>query len=257
MLQSLFGNKSAERILLFLWVNETCYASQIQKAYGSALTPFQAILRKFEKSGIVVPTMQGNKKLYRLNLNCPFYPELKALLQKGFAHLAPEEKKRLFIQPESVRSCSYTEQKKKALLLQAFWERMLAVRQMTIRRQTGEEAMGDVKVQEETPNILLFTERGKWVKGDQPTMAFHNSLRWTFAFEKGLVRLEHLRYGPTHPIFLAHLIPTDGRHFQSIDPHLCQEDCYCGRIEFHQAGIYLTWRILSGRKNETLHYVYI
>jgi len=257
MLKDLLGSKSGERILLFLWVNERCYASQIQKAYASALTPLQNALRKFEQAGILAATLHGNKKLYRLNSDYPFHKELKALLQKGFTHLPAEEKKYLFLHAESKASGSYPQQKRAALCLQAFWERMLQVKQMTIRTQTEEEAIGEVRVEEEKVGILTFTERGRWVRGNQQNIDFHNSLRWSFGFEEGLVRLEHLRHGPTHPILLSHLMPISSRHFQSIDPHLCAGDCYFGRIEFNREGVYLTWRILSERKNETLHYVYI
>ena len=257
MLQLLFGNKSAERILLFLLVHEQCYACQVQKAYRTALTPIQSFLRKFEKAGILVASLRGNKRLYRLNPHYPLHEELKTLLQKGFTHLPAEEKRHLFLCHEPKASPSYVKQKRTALSLQAFCERILQVKQMTIRMQTEDEAIGEVKVKEEKPGILSFTEQGRWVKGEQQNITFRNSLRWTFLFEDGLVRLEHLRYGPNHPVFLSHLVPTSSRHLQSIDPHLCQEDCYFGRVEFHRQGIYLTWRILSKYKNETLYYVYV
>lgn len=256
MLKSLFGSKSAERILLFLLVNEECYASQIQKAYGIALTPLQSILQKFEQDGIVTSLYQGKKKLYRISPHFPLIKELKALLQKGFLHLPPVEKKPLFLFPES-KAVDYSKMKRAALSLQAFWERILEVKQMTIRTHTGEEAIGEVNVKEEKPGVLLFIVRGKWVKGIGQETAFHNSLRWTFLFEDSLIRLEHLRHGPDHPIFLSHLSPISPRHLQSIDPHLCKGDCYFGRLEFSKPGIYMTWRILSDQKNETLHYVYI
>lgn len=257
MLQHLFGSKSAERILLFLWVNERCYASQIQKACGCALTPLQYILRKFELAGILVASLQGRKKLYCLNSDYLVYTELKALLQKGFANLPAEEKKSLFVYRNSGNAPSYAQQKRRALCLQAFGERLLRTQQMTIRTQDGEEAIGEVKVKEEKPGIFIFTERGRWVKGKQQNMNFHNSLRWSFVFDEGLIRLEHLRHGLDHPIFLSYLTPISSKHLRSIDPHLCQKDCYFGHIEFNSQGIYLTWRVLSDRKNETLHYVYI
>ncbi len=257
MLSSLFGSKSAEKVLLFLLVNEQCHASQMQKAFGCALTPLQNIFRKFEQAGILTSTLRGNKKLYRLNPDYPLTGELKALLQKGFAHLPKDEKKQLFLYPESKISPRYPEQKRAALALQAFRERILRASQVTIRTQTGDEAIGEVKVKEEKPGVLIFTERGRWVKGEQKNIAFHNCLRWSFIFEDGLVRLEHLRHGPNHPIFLSHMIPMGTKRLQSIDPHLCQEDCYFGHIQFDKQGIYLTWRVLSSHKNETLHYVYL
>lgn len=288
LLKSLFGSKSAERILLFLWVNEQCYASQIQNAYGIALTPIQNVLRKFEQAGILVSsfkfdpsnrskqTQEGNfvlsrtqespismnslkakKKLYRFNPNYAFIAELKAILQKGFALLPAEEKKYLFVRQELRTHRLHSHQKRQALCLQAFLERLMQVQQMTIRAQAGDEALGEVKVKLEKPGILTFTERGRWVKGDRKNIDFHNSLRWSFVFEEGIVMLEHLRHGPNHPIFLSYLKPIRSSCFQSTDPHLCQGDCYFGTIEFNRQGIYLTWRILSDGNNEILHYVYI
>lgn len=257
MLKQLFGSKNAERILLFLWVNERCYATQIQKACDCALTPLQHILRKFELAGILISTLQGRKKLYHLNPNYLFHLELKALLQKGFSHLLAEEKKHLFVYKRLETPRSYLQQKRQALCLQAFVERLLRTQQMTIRTQNGEEAVGKVTVKEEKPGIFIFTEQGHWVKGIQQNINFHNSLRWSCIFEEGLIRLEHLRHGLNHPIFLSYLTPINSKQLQSIDPHLCQKDCYFGHIEFNKQGIYLTWRILGDRKNETLHYIYI
>ena len=256
MLQHLFGSKSAERILLFLWVNERCYARQIQKACGCALTPLQSILGKFELAGILVSVLQGRKKLYCLNPNYHVYGELKALLQKGFAHLAVEEKKHLLVYRSVENSPTYVEKKRRALCLQAFGETLFRIKHMTIRTQSGEEAIGEVVVKEEKPGIFTFTEKGKWVKGKQENMNFHNSLRWSFEFEEGLIRLEHLRHGAEHATLLSILAPLSSKQLQSMDPHLCGEDCYFGSIEFNKQGINLTWRVLSHRKNETFQYEY-
>ncbi|MGH2612895.1 MAG: winged helix-turn-helix domain-containing protein, partial [Rhabdochlamydiaceae bacterium] len=71
MLANLLGSKNAERVLLFLLVNERCYASEVQRAFGIPLTPLQSIMQKFEKSGILLFDRQGKTKLCRLN---PSYP---------------------------------------------------------------------------------------------------------------------------------------------------------------------------------------
>lgn len=87
-------------------------------------------------------------------------------------------------------------------------------------------------------------------------MTFYNSLRWTVLFEEGLISLEHLRHGPNHPIFLSHLAPISSREFHPLNPHLCQKDCYYGSIKLQKQAIYLNWRVLSDRKNETFDYIY-
>lgn len=255
MLDYLLGSKSAERILLFLLVNEYCYISQIQKAYQISLTPLQSMMRKLERGGIVTFDMRGKRKLYRLHPNYPLLKELKTLLQKGFTYLSSEEKKHLFTRKEQWRNRSFEYSKRIASCLDRFWKRLLRVCQVTIQTgvQTMGEAVGEVKVQEEKKGVLLFFERGQWLPQE---IEFNNCLRWSFDYENGLVGLEHLRYGPNHPVFLFHLAPITTRYFQSIDSHLCCNDCYFGQIELNEQSIQFLWRILGPQKNEILHYTY-
>lgn len=254
MLDLLLGSKSAERILLFLWVNEWAYTSQMQRAYGSALTPFQSMLHKFEQAGIVTCTLSKNKKLYRLNPEYPLYAELRALLQKAFTSLPAEEKKHLFVLQNIWSTHSYRHQKRIALCLQTFWEKLSQVQKITIRAQTGGEAIGEVKVNKEKPNTLIFHERGRWMEGER--IEFSNALRWSLLFDEGMITLEHLRQGMNHPILLFHLAPVGARQLQSIDSHLCQSDCYFGRLELHPHSIHLIVKVLGRNKNQLNSYTY-
>lgn len=252
MLDCLLGSKSAERILLFLLVNERCYISQIQRAYQIPLTPLQSMMRKLERGGIIAFDMQGKRKLYRLHPDYLFLKELKALLQKGFTYLPPEEKKLLFARREQWGNRSFEHSKRIASCLDRFWKRLFLVRRVTI--QAIGEAFGEVKVKEEKKGVLLFFERGQWLPQE---IEFNNCLRWSFDYENGLIGLEHLRHGPNHPVFLFHLAPISPRCFQSIDSHFCRTDCYFGQIELGEQSIQFIWRILGPQKNEILHYTYM
>ncbi len=141
--------------------------------------------------------------------------------------------------------------------LENFWKRLLRVQQVTIQTQSAEEALGEIKVQEEKKKTLLFFERGKWISPRSYGIEFNNCLRWSFDDENGLVGLEHLRQGPNHPVFLFHLAPTTANQLRSIDPHLCHNDCYFGQIDFNEKHIQVTWKIVGPQKNELLYHTYV
>ena len=254
MLHILLGSKSAERVLLFLLVNETCYAAEIQKTYGIALTPLQSILSKLEKTGLLSSEPRGKTKVYRFNPAYPLLEELKALLKKAFIHLAPEEKRALFSRKEQ-RLPSFATQKKKALFLETFWQRLANIDRVSIQTQSGLEGFGKVEVINKQ-DTLIFSEKGHWVYPNAQEMDFSNILRWSIDRSSQLIALEHLRHGPNRPVFLFHLAPTGLKSLQSIDSHLCRDDCYFGRIELFDRRIRFLWRILGPRKNETLYHTY-
>lgn len=259
MLSSLFGGKNAERVLLFLLVNENCYASEVQRAFDIPLTPLQSIMNKFEKAGILTFEAIGKKKLCRLNPDYPLYNELKTLLKTAFVHLPAQEKK-LFLSHKEEWSLSSKDQfkhkKRIALCLNAFWERLEKVRLVSIQTQSAGQAFGNVCITKEKDGVLLFTEKGQWVHRTPQELDFNKTIRWSMDYSAGVIALEHLHYGSNHPVFLFHLAPSGPKSLQSIDSHLCLNDCYFGRIEFNDRHIRFLWRILGPRKNEILYHIY-
>lgn len=258
MLTDLFGSKSAERILLFLLVNEYCFPSEVQRACKVPLTPLQSSFRKLEKAGILLATMQRKNRLYRFNQEYPLLSELRSLLKKAFIHLPPEEKRTLFSRKEQWRPSlkdHYAHQKKVAVCLDSFWSRLTRVKSVTIQTQTDKQAFGEVSLSNTKKDHILFTIQGSWM--DMQMGSFNNVLRWSIDRSSSMIALEHLRYGPDRPVFLFHLAPIGPNTLQSIDSHLCSEDCYYGRIEFTEQHIRFLWRILGPRKNEVLYHTYL
>jgi len=241
-----------------LLVNECCYASEIQKTYSIALTSLQNILSKFEKAGVITFEKRGKSKVYRFNPHYLLLDELKALLKKAFVHLPPEAKRVLFSRKEtkhSSRTDPFVKEKRRALHLESFWQRLVKVKRVTIQTQSGLEGFGEVVVVA-TPGVLVFTEKGQWAYPRAQEVGFSNTLRWTFDRSSQMIALEHLRYGLNRPVFLFHLAPVGPNSLQSIDSHFCADDCYFGRIEIHDQRIRFLWRILGPHKNEVLHYTY-
>lgn len=252
MLTTLLGSKSAERVLLYLLVNECCYASELQKNYGIGLTPLQHILGKLEKAEVVEAEQRGKTKLYRFNPQYPLLVELKLLLKKAFTLLSPEEKRTLFGRYER-ETAPHRFAKQKTLQIETLWDRLSLVRRVLIQNSSGMEGLGDVSIKT-GHEALLFTEKGQWISPQ--VHDFKNVLKWTLDRSSQLISLEHLRHGPNRPVFLFHLAPLGPLIFQSVDSHLCKDDCYFGRIEMSEHHLRFMWRILGPSKNETLFHTY-
>jgi DNA-binding transcriptional ArsR family regulator len=94
MLESLFGNKTAERVLLYLANYGQGYPREIAATHGSSVSVVLKQLTRLENGGILVSRMLGRTRLYELNPRWFFYKELKAILDKALAALPKEELKR-------------------------------------------------------------------------------------------------------------------------------------------------------------------
>jgi hypothetical protein len=103
MLESLFGNESIERVLFFLLRNQTCYALQLKKQLGISLSPLQQALLRLEKGGILVSTLVGKTRIFEFNPRYLFRQELCSFLERVYATLPEEVKKKYYEKPERKR----------------------------------------------------------------------------------------------------------------------------------------------------------
>ena len=80
MLEGLFGNKSAEKVMLSILTYGELHASAIAKQHNTALDPIKKQLERFEESGFLISRTVGRSKLYKFNDQNPMIKPLKQLL---------------------------------------------------------------------------------------------------------------------------------------------------------------------------------
>lgn len=99
MLEGLFGNASAEKVLLYLEQYGEGYATEIARTFGDlTLSMTQGQLERLERAGALVSNAKGRTRIYTWNPRYPFRNELRALLAKALAFLPDEERQRYFTQ---------------------------------------------------------------------------------------------------------------------------------------------------------------
>lgn len=261
MLEVLCGNKSVQKILIFLFVNGKCYGTQLHRLLKTPLTPLQKALNRLEKGNLITSYYEGKTRLYQFNPAYPLIGELEQLLKKAYTLLPAQKKKAYYVIKEHcMKSCQ--ENTRQDLL--AFWEKLMGVTQFTFyakikskeEKEWNGKGQGEVFLTKEGDNRLLFNEKGTWQGKQGAEIRFSNIFCWTLDRNTGVISLEHLRRGVDHPVFLFYLAPNGKHCLSSVDSHLCEGDTYFGQIHFDGYSLRLNWRVIGPKKNEEMDYYY-
>ncbi|HEX7077444.1 MAG TPA: DUF6314 family protein [Candidatus Eisenbacteria bacterium] len=123
--------------------------------------------------------------------------------------------------------------------------------------RTGWNGAGVGSVVVDSPSVaaLTFTETGTWRPVAGAETRFHNVLRWR-RVESGRIRLEHLRFGESRPVFLFDLALDATGSWRSVEPHVCGEDRYSADARVWEWGLHLRWEIAGPRKQAWIDYEY-
>ena len=98
MLEKLFGSKTAERVLMYLFVYQEGYPTEISRIFSLPLSMVQKQLQKFEEGGILVSRLRGKIRIYQWNPRYPYLNEVKKLLSRNFEYLPDNIKDRYYRQ---------------------------------------------------------------------------------------------------------------------------------------------------------------
>lgn len=261
MLEVLCGNKNVQRILIFLFVNGKCYGTQLHRALKTPLTPIQKALNRLEKGDLITSYFEGKTRVYQFNPAYPLLKELEQLLKQAYTLLPAHEKKGYY----ALREDQFSSNKEnKTQILRAFWEKLLAVRQLSFHAKTKSKddsgwsgkGQGEVISVKSGHHVLIFNEKGTWQGKQGEDVSFSNVFRWTLDLNAKMISLEHLRRGAENPVFLFHLTPSSKHLLSSVDSHLCEGDTYFGQIHFDSYSLRLNWRVIGPKKNEELDFYY-
>jgi hypothetical protein len=96
MLEGLFGNLNAEKVLLHIYHYGEIHASAISNDYKISLTPIINQLERFESSGVLVSKQVGRSRLYSFNPKSPFTKPVKDLIKIAYESIPIEERQLLF-----------------------------------------------------------------------------------------------------------------------------------------------------------------
>lgn len=124
--------------------------------------------------------------------------------------------------------------------------------------KTGWNGVGEGTVDVEAIDdaTWLFREKGVWTALDGAQNDFTNVYRWSVDWEREHIRLEHLRFGLTNPVYLFNLVMDLGCSLKSENPHVCSEDLYSALMTYDAKCVLLSWAITGPRKNLKITYRY-
>ena len=97
MLEYLFSNKNVEKILMYLCLHGKANATELHRAFKSALDPIQKTLKKLEEGGLLASFLEGRTRVFQWNPRYPFLEEIQALIKKAYSYLPLDiQKKRYY-----------------------------------------------------------------------------------------------------------------------------------------------------------------
>lgn len=103
MIETLFGNRTAERILLYIANYGEGYISGIAETFGIPKSQVRKQLIKLEQGGVLVARDKGNLRIFTFNPRSLYKKELEALLQKILSLLPEEEIQKYYRQRQRPR----------------------------------------------------------------------------------------------------------------------------------------------------------
>jgi len=96
MLKYIFGNATAEKVLLHIYHYGSIHSAAIAEDYGTSATPIANQLERFEKASILVSKTIGRSRVFSFNLKSPLVKPIKELLKIVYESIPLKEKEIIF-----------------------------------------------------------------------------------------------------------------------------------------------------------------
>ncbi len=98
MLESLLGNRTAERVLLYIINYGEGHISGIAQTFELSKSQVRKQLIRLENGGVLIGRDVGNLRMFVINPRCAYKKELEALLEKGINLLSQDEREKYYRQ---------------------------------------------------------------------------------------------------------------------------------------------------------------
>lgn len=96
MLEGIFGNRTAEKVLLHVFHYGEIHASAIAHDYRISKTSVLNQLNRFESAGILISKQIGRSRVYALNQKSPYYKPIHELLRIAYESIPLKERMKVF-----------------------------------------------------------------------------------------------------------------------------------------------------------------
>ncbi len=96
MLEGLFGNKTAEKILLHIFHYGESHGSAIAQDFGVSLNAVIQQLNRFENAGILVSKVVGRSRVYFFNPKSIFVKPVKEIIEIAYESIELREREKIF-----------------------------------------------------------------------------------------------------------------------------------------------------------------
>ncbi|MBP7845798.1 MAG: winged helix-turn-helix transcriptional regulator [Proteobacteria bacterium] len=96
MIEAIFGNKTAARVMLYLFHYGEAYANGLARDMEITLSQVQKQLDKFENAGVLVSKKVGTVRIYAFNPKLGVVKKLKDLIREFYEAIPLEQRQVMF-----------------------------------------------------------------------------------------------------------------------------------------------------------------
>ncbi len=96
MLEGIFGNKTAEKVLLHIYHYGESYPSAISKDFKIPNNPVVQQLDRFEKAQILTAKIVGRTRVYKFNDRFSLTSPVKELIKRVYDSMPLEKREKMF-----------------------------------------------------------------------------------------------------------------------------------------------------------------
>lgn len=98
MLESLLGNRTVEKVLLYVVNYGEGHTSGIAQTFSLPKSQVRKQLIRLENGGILIGRNVGNIRMFQINPRCPFKKELESLLEKVLSLVSEADREKYYRQ---------------------------------------------------------------------------------------------------------------------------------------------------------------